>query len=879
MSAMIRLMWKEYRALRGLWLALAIFGLVCDAMVFFFTDSLQERLPGIFGFAGVLPTGFALGAGAMLFALEREDATYELLRCLPTTSPRVFAAKVFTALIGSLLLGFLLVAVALGDMRAMAAWPNIDHSILTGPLGYVLIYALLVVQGLGWSVFFSLQSSRPLLAALLGAIGASSCIGLVHGATENLGLAKLGGTWDSPTMHLLATLAIWSADVWLGSRWLRARRAKRQSRSEGEKAMKRLLWQEWRGSRRMLLVVVALGVFVPVALWPLFIPLTVLGFALLGASTFLSDQERRQFRFFAERGVSPRRLWFSRQLFWGGAALSLAAVLFLAERLWASLVLASPNEAERLLKLTGWVFEPLNYLVWVALAFAAGQACSMFLQSGVLAATLGVVFAGLLAGWMALIHALDIGLWWSVAPLAAALFAATWLRSNDWLVERHTWRSWAPAILAPLATFAALLVAVPAYRVWEIPAPVMALEISPRPKPSAEAAFAASRLQRLCESFSSPSSAGLGANYEALRPLYHPANSTLEAKELEWLKDNEETLKRVISVLDELPRDATIAGGAPRSSPHLGFDAIGAMILRYGQMAERDGHLNEAWRRYQAVFKLAAFAWPENGVRGEFFGDSLVTAAAMQLMRWGAQKGQTDANLRTAIAALRQSEAADPPLAEIAMNEYREYVEIIDAAVARPDESDPPLRFFAKWAPWEIARLRRLYRYEASRNVHDARPLDKSLAGLADQMIDWTSERNIASESTFWRTSPMPPLIEISVLAPGRLSAVCCRRAAQLVLAVEAWILEHGAPPKKLDELRGTYFDSLPLDPYTFNHRTFEWFPWGLSAPVKYHSTAWSTTDSAAKLAAGTPFIYGASGGNHTERATLERLGRRSADE
>lgn len=744
MSAMIRLMWKEYRALRGLWLALAVFGLVCDAMIFFFTDSLQERLPGIFGFAGVLPAGFALGAGAMLFALEREEATYEFLRCLPVTSPRVFAGKVFTALIGSLLLGFLLVAVALGDMRAMAAWPNIDHSILTGPLGYVLIYALLVVQGLGWSVFFSLQSARPLLAALLGAIGASSCIGLVHAATANLGFAKLGGTWDSPKLHLLATLVIWSADIWLGSRWLRARKVKRQQRSEREQALKRLLWQEWRGSRRLLFAIVALGVLVPAVLWPLFIPSTVLGFALLGASTFLSDQERRQFRFFAERGISSRRLWLSRQLFWGGAALSLAAVLFLAERLWASLVLASPNEAQPLLKLTGWVFEPLSYLVWVALAFAAGQACSMLFQSGVLAATFSVVLAGLLAGWMALMHALDIGFWWSVAPLAAALFAATWLRSAGWLLERHTWRTWAPALLTPLATFAALLVAVPAYRVWEIPAPVTAIDIGARPKPSAEAAVAAARLDRLCESFSSPSSAGLGRNYEALRPLCDPTNSTLEPKALEWLKDNDETLKEVILALDELPRGATIASGAPRLSPRVGFDAIGAMILRYGQMAERDGHLNEAWRRYQAVFKFAAFAWPENGVRGEILGNGLVTATAMQLIRWGSQKGQTDANLRTAIAALRQSEAVDPPLAEMATNEYREYVEIIDAAVARPDESDPPLGFFVKWAPWEIARLRRLYRYAASLNVHDARPYDKSLAGVADQMIEWPSDPSSA---------------------------------------------------------------------------------------------------------------------------------------
>ena len=58
------------------------------------------------------------------------------------------------------------------------------------------------------------------------------------------------------------------------------------------------------------------------------------------------------------------------------------------------------------------------------------------------------------------------------------------------------------------------------------------------------------------------------------------------------------------------------------------------------------------------------------------------------------------------------------------------------------------------------------------------------------------------------------------------LQSVLNRRSTQLLLALEAWRLEHGAPPESLDELVGPYFAQLPRDPYS--GRNFLYFPNGL---------------------------------------------------
>ena len=55
------------------------------------------------------------------------------------------------------------------------------------------------------------------------------------------------------------------------------------------------------------------------------------------------------------------------------------------------------------------------------------------------------------------------------------------------------------------------------------------------------------------------------------------------------------------------------------------------------------------------------------------------------------------------------------------------------------------------------------------------------------------------------------------------------RRATMLILALEAYRLDHGNLPKSLNELAGKYFEDVPHDPYS--GLEFQYFPEGLPKP------------------------------------------------
>ena len=63
------------------------------------------------------------------------------------------------------------------------------------------------------------------------------------------------------------------------------------------------------------------------------------------------------------------------------------------------------------------------------------------------------------------------------------------------------------------------------------------------------------------------------------------------------------------------------------------------------------------------------------------------------------------------------------------------------------------------------------------------------------------------------------------------------RRATRLILALEAWKLEHSGLPESLEDLKGKYLDQLPVDPYTGS--VFRYKPKG----IPYH-VAWSSPNS-----------------------------------
>ena len=101
--------------------------------------------------------------------------------------------------------------------------------------------------------------------------------------------------------------------------------------------------------------------------------------------------------------------------------------------------------------------------------FACGQLASMFIRSGILAAFVGLTLAGVVYEWSKLVQMMEISWLWTLLPIPVVLLCATWLCAPDWILERNNWRGWLRIGVALLVPLTAILIAVPLYRIYQIP--------------------------------------------------------------------------------------------------------------------------------------------------------------------------------------------------------------------------------------------------------------------------------------------------------------------------------------------------------------------------------------------------------------------------
>ena len=82
-----RVVWKEYRVQRPLWIAIAVGTLVIELLLLATPEKLLtvEKMPALFAISLAAAAIYGLGCGATLFATERETETYDFLRALPVS--------------------------------------------------------------------------------------------------------------------------------------------------------------------------------------------------------------------------------------------------------------------------------------------------------------------------------------------------------------------------------------------------------------------------------------------------------------------------------------------------------------------------------------------------------------------------------------------------------------------------------------------------------------------------------------------------------------------------------------------------------------------------------------------------------------------------
>jgi ABC-2 family transporter protein len=874
-----RIVWKEYRALRAFWLAMAVLAVLIQLLIAKYPPG-NNYAPQIFAMALMFPALYATACGATMFAAEKDDGTYEFLRGLPVTANRLLFTKLAYAVASTLLLVALLWFVA----AVLSTGYTLEGGSQRQLWG---IWGLAAIEGLVWGILFSLLLDRPLQAAIIAIAAASLCIHVAAWSVIQPGdhLTDIHLYLTAIPYRVIIAAIVLFADVWLAGRLWSAlgsaalgflRRGGRRSvakaptESQSKLAQSRaavigrLIWQTSRQSRVSMIIiglvggVAALTSFQNVLrLIPAFddrgIPehirtmlFIVASASLMGSCVFLADQERHKLRFLTEQGIRPRSVWLVRQLTWLMAVAIWAAVV---HGLWFMLD-GGPRflSAGREYSLGGNYGESMRWQFVSAFlnlpsiatslgltftAFACGQLASMLLRSGIMAGVLGLVLSAFVCGWALLMQALEVSWWWSVAPIPLVLLWATWLRTPDWALERNSWRGWLRVGAAVCGPAGAILVAVPMYRVHQIPL------VSPGFSPDE---FARSLAPTVEQQKTADLYRRAGELLPKTRWTTDEHNSRPpDAEELTYLRENAESLTIALDA-NKRP-DCSFYGTALDSSFWDNSSALATLIGISARQLEAEGKLDEAWDRHLAVLRFYQYL----GTRG---WDVRTTIGYDQFPLWASQPGQSRARIVSAIKQLQEFERKLPSPATSVEFDYlhvRRWLEEPRTLMAQMGKDQ---RLFlhiglAALMPWERERAQRLLDFgtaiEISRLDFISRALlegDSVLDAIPDRSWGNWTEKLVRTDSARWlRSTYLLSAFWIGEEASGRLlefaRSETRRRATHLLMAIEAWKVDHhGGLPNDPKELVGVYLDKLPLDPYT--GMSFRYVREALSPPPKF---------------------------------------------
>ncbi len=519
-----RFAWKEYRMLRGLWLASFLIGLFVQVVPhLLWTGTLRTDPAGGFFVAWVAAALYAVGAAITMFCAETEERTRDYLRLLPGNTTPIIATKLVMALSTAVALGCALSLTSW--FLANYTWANPRHAEQALALGGVG-----VVEGLAWGLLFSLWWKQPLLAA----VAAIACASLgtqvaILGTTEAKDAFSLEAYQAAVPGRLLICLAVLSLDVLLASQWLYPRRKhERISRRAiavelpasntharvrtaawpRTKMFTRLLWQTWRESWKTLLAAIAISAVLTTALiLPAYIHsphdfikalpfVSLIPPALLGALAFRADQQRDHRLFLATHAAKPRYVWLARHAIWLGVVLLLGIVIHRAG--WWLMLTVLRQEIAHYFEgrwsyypewlgrefstgdskhVQAWRFEYMQatytrgvLAVWSAFiaAYGVGQLCSMLLKQSLLSGFLAILLAFVLVAWSVLMYLWEMSALGFILPIGIAALLATWLRAPSWILGKNHWRHWVAPALALFAPLAVMLGMIPSTRMAQL---------------------------------------------------------------------------------------------------------------------------------------------------------------------------------------------------------------------------------------------------------------------------------------------------------------------------------------------------------------------------------------------------------------------------
>lgn len=702
-----RLLWKEYRVQRSLWLAMLVLGLVPQLLFKMVISDQNGRVGAVWSMVFVLPFLFVIGSAAILFAGEREERTVDWLHNLAAPPLWTLLAKWSFLLMATAALAIILsvVALALVWTAPIADLPQDreDFAIRTfWMFAGVLLWSVLgslvsrrVITSVPAMGFWWLMTLVVPLAWLLPLFGAGRSQSAIFKVQETLiwlsfmGIAVanvvLGWRWCQGKYLDASILDRFNSQIKTSINRLRGQTATKprvparvETDSHWQREWQRLTWQERHREvyHRSLLylgcsVGVMLGLLSVVYAAPLMsgvIPIIVTLPLAMGILGFRYDGEGQPLRFLNNRGIESRMVWLAKHAVWLPRAIWIPLVVWLVsgiiEKLMPRYYVTPPGR--ELLDVGAWIIQtyPVGVLAFIVLTYGCGHLAATLLSRVVLAAVVGVAASLLATLWLLVAITMHVPLWWSVGGLLLWIYAVGYWNAPHWQMERPLIDR--PIRLAGFVVPPLLLVAAwGAWRAYEIPLTIFlsnnydmeyvrmvnSINLELANREAAQSETDQEQLDRLAltingrntENEFKPQSYNDGTAADALRQPVDPVEA--------FWRENETRLTELI----EITRNKRGPSLSDRLQLfHADPTRIAAvlpqqhLLLEAGRLRTKEGRLDDALAYYCASMRLASYWATDRGLSTCYQAQFQQLYAVQSIFEWANHPQQTGKSLLAA---------------------------------------------------------------------------------------------------------------------------------------------------------------------------------------------------------------------------------------
>ncbi len=850
----VSLFWKEYREHRSVWIAMALLAVVSltGASEVLLPQGIkagdEDHVATVIGGSLILTAMYGLVCGAMMFAGERETRGMGFLEALPITRTELWWSKCFFGLVFVLLYSFVIVGTGL----------------LVGVLGpggiavpWAIILPLLGVETFAMGLAASTYCRTVLTAVAFAALLPIPVLWLLSGMCLASSPSHMGELL--PVMLLvhgtgtIAALGI-SLGTFVDRDFEKRFQLKPQSSSYGTVAPKRqprryevLLWLLMRQGAVLAGVVCVLGFLLGLTLpaagagvWP---AATLIVGVACGAAVFMGEQADGAFKFWGDQRLPVGWLWLRRSALWASLIAAVSALMLLG----AMLHVAGQGEVPRgaaalldsMLGLAPGTFGPgglLSFLlIWPAYGFALGQLCALVWRKSAVAVVVAVMAAAgvaslwvpsLLGGGLHLLQALG-------APLI--LLGACRLALWDWVTDRLRTRPSVVRMVGGVALAWAWLAAAFAFRAVEAPgggepfdrAALQARLSQPEEiRVGQKVRDALRTMKDKDRDNNAPDRNGIAP--PGLPPrlslLWDQAGRVIEQGPGAATPEFQQWLDRMAA--DPWPAEVAAAARAepgvfidPRDEIQGNIDAADTLkavqLLAARSVLAQAGGADEPALEY-LVTALALSRHLRHQTPGYAYlhGIEAERVALLGLDHWLNRTSAQPKLLRRAQDALKEHEAAMPPVGEVLAAEYLRFRSGLGSKSRAGGSGGLDTEALLMQTPWEAERARRLGDavFAGRRRMAESGDIVPPVGN--ELLADWLPGPDGPGR---WRLESLAGSSWLAASFPDTATAQraaqmgsCRVRGARLQVALALYQAENGKPAASLDDLG----PGLPEDPY-----------------------------------------------------------------